>query len=104
MGRIIINKFAGINSSLASLQLKPGEFQSSQNLRGRPFDNYSKRQGVDPSSVQDSPVMGIFEIELDGVTIPLIQSQNQLEFNPDIGSPDIPNPDPFPVDDPLDPG
>ena len=105
MAKIVINDFRGINSTRASLQLKPGEFESSQNFRSRPYTNYTRRQGIDPVSVQTSPVMGIFEIDLDNITIPITQAGSSLEFFPPTGSPETgPTPSVYPPSDPLDPG
>lgn len=104
MSKFIIKDFKGLNSSIASLQLKPGEVPFSQNFRGRPYTNYARRQGVDPVSTQSGAVLGIFEIDLDGVTIPLIQSPNVLTFNPPIQSPNFPiTGDIYPPQNPLDP-
>lgn len=101
MARIVIKDFKGINSSIASLQLKPGELESSQNLTARPYFNYARRKGVEPVSVQTTPVLGIHEFDLDNITIPIIQTTS-LEFFPDLSSPSFPDPSPYPLDDPLD--
>lgn len=101
MARIVIKDFKGINSSIASLQLKPGELESSQNLTARPYFNYARRKGVEPVSVQTTPVLGIHEFDLDNITIPIIQTTS-LEFFPDLSSPSFPDPNPYPLDDPLD--
>lgn len=101
MARIVIKDFKGINSSIASLQLKPGELESSQNLTARPYFNYARRKGVEPVSVQTTPVLGIHEFDLDNITIPIIQTDS-LEFFPDLSSPSFPDFSPYPLDDPLD--
>lgn len=100
--QVTISEFKGLNSSTASLQLKPGEFQSSQNLRGRPYFNYARRKGIEPVSVQDSAVLGIFDIDLDNITIPLIQNEDSLVFFPPTASASLPTADPYPLSDPLD--
>lgn len=105
MPKLVINEMRGMNATRAKLQLKPGEIQFSQNLRGRPFDNWAKRRGIEAVSSDTSPIMGIFEIELDNIIIPIFQAGGTLTFFPNTGtaSGSIPTPSPYPVTDPLDP-
>lgn len=86
MPKVVLSKMLGINASKAKLQLQPGESDGLQNIRCRPFDNWVKRKGIEAISSQSDPINGIFEIELDNITIPLIQSGDTLTFFPDLSS------------------
>jgi hypothetical protein len=109
MPKLLLKKMVGLNASKAKLQLQPGEMGNYQNVRSRPFDNWVKRSGIEAVSSQDSPINGIFELELDNITIPIIQSGDTLVFYPDLasenGSFNNPSSDQavFGVTDPLDP-
>jgi hypothetical protein len=109
MPKVVLNKMLGINASKAKLQLQPGESDGLQNIRCRPFDNWVKRKGIEAISSQSDPINGIFEIELDNITIPLIQSGDTLTFFPDLSSANGSMGDPssdsavFGSSDPLDP-
>jgi hypothetical protein len=46
--------------------------------------------------------MGIFDIELDGIIIPIFQAGGTLTFFPDLASATMNDPDPYPFADPLD--
>lgn len=103
MPRIVLPKFVGLNASQATLQLPKGEFTGLQNIRQRPFDNWVKRQGIEFSTAQTSPIMGIFEVELDNITIPIFQSGTALTFFPDLSTLNgsFTQPDPYPPTTPA---
>lgn len=103
MPQIVLNKLRGVNTTSASLQLQPGEAQFSQNIRSRPIDNWVKRFGIEAITSFTDPVMGIFDVELDGFIIPIFQAGGTLYFFPDISTSTTPNPSPYPLNDPLDP-
>ena len=105
MPKIIINEFKGINATQASLQLKPGEIERTQNLRARPYFNLARRKGVAFVSSQDEPINGIFELDLDSIIIPIVQVGGSLVLFPELSTDDgsFETPDPYPLDDPLDP-
>lgn len=86
MSKIVISKFAGLNASQATLQLDKSDFTGVQNIRQRPFDNWVKRQGISFSTAQTSPIMGIFQVDLDNITIPFFQSGTALTFFPDLST------------------
>lgn len=102
--KIKINSCEGINTSTASLQLKTGEVQNLQNVRNRPYYNWQKRNGIEYVSSQTDPVLGIFELDLDNITIPIIQSGSSLTFFPELTSAGgfFSTPDPYPMDNPID--
>lgn len=105
MPKTVISELKGLNSTTASLQLKPGEVPNLQNLRTRPFYNWAKRQGVEGVTSKDGPILGVFEIDLDNIIIPLFIAGPTLTFFPDLAteSGSLPNPDPNPTTNPLDP-
>lgn len=101
MGKLTIKKFKGINSTKAALQLQTGEIPFLQNFRGRPFDNLSKRRGVEPSSTQTGPVQGIFDLEFDGLIMPMFIVNGTLQFYPSTATVTWPDPDSRPFQYPL---
>lgn len=102
MPKIPIADMKGLNTTLAQLQLPPGEFVNLQNVRGRPFHNLAKRKGVEPVTSSTSAIQGIFDIELDDIIIPIFQQGGTLTFFPGYASGSVPNtPDPFPDPNPL---
>lgn len=111
MPSIVINEMRGLNTSRARLQLKPGEAGALQNVRQRPFDNWAKRKGVETALVQDDPVNGIFEWDMDEIVMGAYQTGGTLTFYPEIpitstsvgGTVTTITPSPEPVYDPLDP-
>lgn len=104
MPQIVLDKLAGVNGTTAELNLPPGEASVSQNVRNRPLTNWVKRKGVEPLETSSNPYMGIFDIELDGIVIPIIQAGGTLTFYPNLESESFPNPDPRPVFNPIDGG
>ena len=72
----------GLNTTRASLQLQKGEVENLQNLRTRPFLNWSKRKGVFPISSSPTPILGIFDLEFDQLVIPLFIAGDTLTFYP----------------------
>lgn len=94
MSKIVLKQLRGINSSKASFQLQAGDTPVLQNLRARPFQNWAKRKGIEPVAVQTTPVLGIFDLELDPVVIPLWINGGTFTFFPDYGSESFPTPDP----------
>lgn len=103
MPQLILKKLRGVNATQAEMLLDAGVPSNIQNIRNRPVDNWVKRNGIEPLTSQTSPIMGIFDIELDGLIIPVYQAGDTLYFFPNIESASFPNPDPFPPFDPLDP-
>lgn len=111
MPSIVINEMRGLNTSRARLQLKPGEAGTLQNVRQRPFDNWAKRKGVETALVQDDPVNGIFEWDMDEIVMGMYEAGGTLTFYPEIpitattvgGTVTTITPSPEPVYDPLDP-
>jgi hypothetical protein len=104
MAQIVLDKLAGVNGTTAELNLESGEPSASQNVRNRPLTNWVKRQGVEPVATSSDPYMGIFDIELDGIIIPIIQTGGTLTFFPNVESATWPNPDPYPPVNPIDDG
>jgi hypothetical protein len=87
MPRVIIDKLRGVNSTKASLQLAPGDFQWLQNVRQRPVVNFAKRPGVETVTSVDNPVMGIASFEFDnGLVVPIWLSEKTLTFFPDVAN------------------
>ncbi len=90
MSNIVIKECKGINATRASLQLDKGEVPSLQNLRNRPFSNWSKRPGIEPVSDSSDPIMGIWELEFDNIVIPIFQNGATLNFFADLTSTSYP--------------
>lgn len=104
MSKMVVSDFKGVDTTTAKLLLDKGDLPFSQNLRPRPFKNLAKRRGTEPVSSQTDPIMGIFEIELDGIIIPMFQAGGQLTFFPDLTSASRPDGyDQYPAKDPLHP-
>lgn len=103
MAKYIIDIFKGTDTTTANLLQEKGELTFSQNVRTRPFKNLAKRKAVEHVDSDTNPIMGIFDIELDGIIIPVLQAGGTLTFYPDLASASANNPDPYPSPDPLDP-
>lgn len=89
-----------MNATKAALQLPAGDVPLLQNVRARPFHNWAKRRGIETAGIYDSPVNGIFELELDGLIIPIFQSGAALTFFPTVTTASFPNtPDPYRLGD-----
>ncbi len=102
MPQIVLNKLRGVNTTRAELLLEPGVASFSQNVRNRPLTDWVKRNGIEAVSSGADPIMGIFDVELDGIIIPIIQQGANLTFYPNLATDELPNPDPYPPFDPLD--
>lgn len=100
MPKYILKDLRGMNATKAALQLPPGDVPLLQNVRARPFHSWAKRRGIEPVDVYTSPINGIFELELDGLIIPIFQSGAALTFFPTVTSASLPNtPDPYQLGD-----
>src|SRR3989304_957215 len=97
MPQLVLDKLRGVNGTTAELQLDLGVPTSSQNIRGRPLNDWVKRQGIETVATSADPYMGIFDVELDGIIIPIIQTGGTLTFFPTVGGSDnLPIPNPYP--------
>jgi len=105
MPKIVMDVLGGVNTSRGELQLPPGEVSALQNVRGGLFGNWSKREGVENVTSFTNPVLGIFDLEFDTITIPVFVSGSTLTFFPNTAtaSGSLPTADPYNGDDPLDP-
>ncbi len=117
MPKLVLSELKGVNTERAAFQLPKGEVAMSQNVWTRPFKNWHKRNGIEKVADYDSPILGIFEIDLDNIVIPIIfegsfsgGSGGTLNVWPSTGtaSGSVTTPDPYtamdsPTSDDLDP-
>lgn len=80
--KIVLKNLGGINTGKAPLLLGENQIGFLQNISPRPFQNYTKRNGVEWVSTSADPILGIFDIELDNVVIPFTASTTALTFFP----------------------